>query len=125
MSVNCVAGERGFSLVEVMVSLMIFMLVSMGLLPLLVSSMHANRGNRLYAQARHLAEEAMAGLQVVDYSRLALAAEESFFIGDLEVQQEVEENVPASDQSRITVTAYWRQQGQSKRYRLQTIRSAP
>lgn len=125
MSINSTGAEHGFSLVEVMVSLVIFLIASMGLLPLLMTNMQANQGNRLHAQARRLTGEVMAELQVVDYSSLAFAAGESFLVGELEVQQAVEADVPSTNQSRITVTALWQQQGQNHRYQLQTIRSAP
>lgn len=125
MSTYSTGGDHGFSLVEVLVSLVIFLVASMGLLPLLMSNMQANQGNRLHAQARRLAGEAMAQLQVIDYSSLALAAGDSVLVGALEVQQEVEEDVPSTNQSRITVTALWQLKGQNHRYQLQTVRSAP
>lgn len=118
-------GPQGFTLVEVMVSLVIFLVASMGLLPLLLTNLQVSQGNRLHAQARRLAGEVMAELQVTDYARLALADDERLLIGDIEIGQRVERNVPESDQSRITVTAYWRQQGHFHSYQLQTVRSAP
>lgn len=117
--------KEGFSLVEVMVSMVIFLVASMGLLPLLMTNMQANQGNLLHAQARRLAGEAMAALQVVDYSLLDVAADDVLQAGDVEVRQVVEEGAPGSNQSRITVTALWQQRGQQHRYQLQTIRSAP
>jgi prepilin-type N-terminal cleavage/methylation domain-containing protein len=116
---------RGFTLVEVMVSLLIFLVTSMGLLPLLITNMQVNHGNSLNAQAQHLAGEVMAELQVIEYPLLALASGDSLRIGDIEVQQQVEEDTPQPNQSRITVTAHWQQRGSSHRYRLQTIRTAP
>jgi len=118
-------GTKGFSLVEVMVSLVIFMVVSMGLLPVLMTGLQANSDNSLHAQARRLAGEAMAQLQVIDYANLVMIPDEPLLAGDIELQQQVEENIPAFDQSRITVTARWQQQGRTHRYQLQTIRSAP
>jgi len=115
----------GFTLVEVMVSLLIFMVASMGLLPLLITNLQVNHGNSLHARAQRLVGEVMAELQVVDYAGLALVDGESLLIADVELQQQVEPNRPQLDQSRITVTAHWQQQGRSHRYQLQTIRSAP
>lgn len=116
---------KGFTLVEVMVSLVIFLVASMGLLPLLIASLQVNHDNRLHAQARRLAGEVMAQLQVVDYANLMMVADEPLLLGDIELQQQVEQNQPQFDQSRITVTARWQKQGRTHRYQLQTIRSAP
>jgi prepilin-type N-terminal cleavage/methylation domain-containing protein len=63
-------GQQGFSLVEVMVSLAIFLIASMGLVPLLLTSMRTGQRNALHGEARRLAGEAMAILQVADYGAL-------------------------------------------------------
>lgn len=118
-------GEEGFTLVEVMVSLVIFMITSMALLPLLVGSLRVNHDNSRNAQARRLASEVMAELQVVDYAGLAQATETPLLVSDIEIQPQVEPEVPQSGQSRITVSAIWQQRGQKHRYQLQTVRSAP
>ena len=119
------SGKEGFTLVEVMVSLVIFMITSMGLLPLLLTSIQVNHDNGRNAQARRLAGEVMAELQVIDYAGLLLAAEVPLLVGDIEVQPLVERDVPHTGQSRITVSAVWQQRGQSHRYQLQTVRTAP
>ena len=118
-------GDQGFTLVEVLVSLVIFMIASMGLLPLLMTNLQVNHGNSLHTQAQRLAGEVMAELQVVDYAGLITLADEPLLIAGFEIQQQVEQNMPLTDQSRITVTALWQQRQRSHRYRLQTIRSAP
>ena len=125
MSMGQKRRGKGFTLVEVMVSLVIFLIASMGLLPLLMSNLQVNHGNSVHAQAQRLAGEVMAELQVIDYAGLALVASEPLAIEGLEVLQQVEQNLPQLDQSRITVTARWQQQGRTHHYRLQTIRSAP
>jgi hypothetical protein len=108
-----------------MVSLVIFMITSMGLLPLLLTSIQVNHDNGRNAQARRLAGEVMAELQVIDYAGLLLAAEVPLLVGDIEVQPLVERDVPHTGQSMITVSAVWQQRGQSHRYQLQTVRTAP
>lgn len=118
-------ANRGFTLVEVMVSLGIFMVASMGLLPLLLSGLKVNHDNSLHGQARRLAGELMAELQVADYAGLAGVSEEPLLIGDIELERRVEQNAPLAGQSLITVTAFWQQQGQTHRYQLQTTRSEP
>jgi prepilin-type N-terminal cleavage/methylation domain-containing protein len=125
MSICRGRGSKGFSLVEVMVSLMIFVITSMGLLPLLITHMQVNYGNSLHAQARRLTGEVMAELQVVDYAGLAMIADDPLLVANMAIQRHIEQNLPQSDQSRITVTARWQQQGLTHAYQLQTIRSAP
>ena len=118
-------GGQGFTLVEVMVSLLIFLVASMGLLPLLLTNLQVNHGNSQHAQARRLAGEVMAKLQVIDYASLATVSAEPLLAGDIEIAQRIEQNQPQFDQSRISVTAHWQQQGHRHSYQLQTIRSAP
>jgi hypothetical protein len=67
----------------------------------------------------------MVKLQVLDYDGLATVAEEPLLVAGVEIQQQIEASVPQLDQSRITVIANWQQRGQTHRYQLQTIRSAP
>ncbi len=125
MSTNHGRGDKGFTLVEVMVSLLIFMVVSLGLLPLLINGIRVNHDNRLRAQAWRLAGKEMAQLQVVDYGQLMTVSNESFLAGDIELLKQVEIDQPQAGQSRVTVSARWQKQGRGQRYQLQTIRSAP
>lgn len=118
-------GKQAFTLVEVMVSLVIFLITSMALLPLLLGSLQVNHDNSRNAQARRLASEVMAELQVIDYAGLVQAADTPLLVGDIEVQPQVEPDVPQSGQSRITVSAIWQQRGQNHRYQLQAVRSEP
>lgn len=117
--------EQGFTLVEVMVSLVIFMVASMGLLPLLLTNLQVNRGNSLHAQAQRLAGQVMTELQVVDYASLAMVPDEPLLAGEIELAQRIDRDLPRPEQSTITVTVRWQQQGRSHSYQLQTIRSAP
>jgi len=116
---------RGFTLVEVMVSLVIFLIASMGLLPLLLTNLQVNSDNSLHAQARRLADAVMTELQVTEYARLTSVPGEPILVENIEIDQRIERNQPLPEQSRITVTARWQQRGRSHSYQLQTIRSAP
>ena len=115
----------GFTLVEVMVSLVIFLVASMGLLPLLVGNLQANQNNHLHNQARRYASEVMAGLQVLDYAELPLVDDVTRDIDRITLHQEVALDQPAEDQCRLTVTASWQLQGRAHHYQLQAVRSAP
>lgn len=118
-------GQRGFSLVEVLVSLAIFLIASMGLLPLLLNGMQAGRRNALHGEARRFAGEAMAALQVADYG--ALPSFDGLPGGDgaIRVVNTVEGDIPETGQTRLTVTASWQTAGQTHRYQLQAIRARP
>ena len=116
---------QGFTLVEVMVSLVIFLVASMGLLPLLMTNLQVNHDNSLHARARRLAGEMMAELQVVDYAGLTMAPMSHCRWRRSRFSSRLSRTRQQLDQSRITVTALWQQQGRSHRYQLQTIRSAP
>ena len=120
-----VKGNRGFTLVEVMVALVIFLVAGIGLLPLLLIHMQANLDLKLHAKARRLAGDAMAELQVVDYGRLRTLAETPIREDDIEVRQSIDSNGLPDGQSRITVVAHWLHRDRLHRYQLQTVRSAP
>lgn len=125
MSRSQLATFQGFTLVEVMMSLVIFLIASMGLLPLLLTNLQVNHDNRLHARARRLADTAMAELQAIDYASLASVPVAPVQFENIDIDQRVERNSPQPDQSRITVTARWQLRGRSHSYQLQTIRSAP
>lgn len=119
------SGANGFTLVEVLVSLLVFLVASMGLVPLLITSLQANTDTGLHGQARRLVGAVMAELQVIDYAGLATVHDDPVQLETIEVQRLVERNVPAPGQSRLTVTARWQSHGRTHRYQLQTTRSAP
>ena len=79
--------REGFTLVEVMVALLIFLVASMGLLPLLLGSLEVNRENSQHARARRLAGEVMAELQVVDSAGWELAAQTPLLSTGVEVRR--------------------------------------
>lgn len=115
----------GFTLVEVMVSLVIFLIASMGLLPLLLTNIQANQAVGMHAKASRLAAEAMTELQHVEYTQLGSLSGASRVTDSMEVERFVERDNPVHGQSKITVTTHWQLQGRSHSYQLQAIRSAP
>jgi prepilin-type N-terminal cleavage/methylation domain-containing protein len=117
--------QGGFSLVEVLVALAIFLIASLGLLPLLLTGMRAGQDNARHNEARRLAGEAMTALQVADYGALpafdGLPSEQ----GAIRLLRAVECDVPVPGQARLTVTAIWQSGVQQHRYQLQSIRAQP
>lgn len=117
--------QQGFSLVEVLMSLAIFLIASMGLLPLLLSSMRAGQHNTLHGEARRLAGEAMSVLQVTDYGALPALGGLPAEGGAIQLTQSIESDAPEFGQTRLTVTASWQTSGQLHSYQLQSLRSRP
>ena len=115
----------GFTLVEVMVSMVIFLVASMGLLSMLLTHMQATGDLKLHARARRMAGEVMTELQVIDYDRLGTLTEIPLQEGGIEIRQKVDSAGLPDGQSRLTVTAHWLHQGRPHHYQLQTIRSTP
>jgi prepilin-type N-terminal cleavage/methylation domain-containing protein len=120
-----VKDNTGFTLVEVMVALVIFLVASIGLMSVLLTHMQVNRDLGLHAKARRLAGEAMAELQVVDYGHLGTLARVPLCKDEIEIQRSIDANGLPDDQSRITVVARWPHRGRLHRYQLQTVRSVP
>lgn len=119
------SGQKGFSLVELMISLAIFLVASMGLMSLLLTGMLVGQRNVLYGEARRLAGEAMTVLQAVSYDTLPAFDGLPSGEGTIRLLQTVESDVPETGQTRLTVRASWDRAGQEHNYQLQTIRSRP
>ncbi|MCK4535876.1 MAG: type II secretion system protein [Desulfuromonadales bacterium] len=115
----------GFTLIELLVSLVIFLVASMGLLPLLITNLQVNQGNGLHSQARRLAGEALATMQVVDYAELAVTSRLPSLHGTIELQRNVDTDQPQAGLSRLTVIARWEQAGKQHSYQLQSFRAMP
>lgn len=117
--------QRGFTLTEVLVSLTIFLITSLGLLPLLLGGMQAGTRNALHGEARRVCGEAMTALQIVDYAALPAFDGLPGDYGPILLERRIETDTPAAGQARLTVTARWQAAGQGHHYQLQTIRSEP
>jgi prepilin-type N-terminal cleavage/methylation domain-containing protein len=117
--------QSGFSLVELMVSLAIFLIASMGLMSLLLTGMRVGQRNVLHGEARRLAGEAMTALQTVAYDTLPAFDGLPSGEGAIQVLRTVENDVPETGQTRLTVTAGWQVAGQDYNFQLQTLRSRP
>jgi prepilin-type N-terminal cleavage/methylation domain-containing protein len=117
--------KRGFSLVEVLVALSIFLIASMGLVPLLLTGMRTSQRNAQHGEARRLAGEALVALQVTDYGSLPAFDGLSSGSGTIRLLRSVECDSPEPGQTRLTVTATWQRGDQQFRYQLQTIRTRP
>lgn len=68
MSIN----QKGFSLIELLVSLMIFSVAMLGITPLLISAIKKNHANRIRSDARIVLENTATTLMVLNYDHPAL-----------------------------------------------------
>lgn len=117
--------QHGFTLTEVLISLTLFLITSMGLLPLLVTGLRAGPRNALHGEARRLSSEAMAALQIADFAMLPAFDGLPSDYGRIVIERTVESDTPMVGQALLTVTARWETGGQAHRYQLQSIRSEP
>ncbi|WP_020674716.1 type IV pilus modification PilV family protein [Geopsychrobacter electrodiphilus] len=116
--------NRGFSLVELMVALAIFMIAVLGMAPLLITHIRVNAENQLRSAAQDIAVEEMNRLQVLDYPDLAAVSagpitERSLY----SLVRTIEGDQPGTDQTRITVKVNWISRG-VKNYQLIAVRTA-
>ncbi|PLX80967.1 MAG: hypothetical protein C0614_07050 [Desulfuromonas sp.] len=117
--------QRGFTLAEVMISMTIFLIASMGLLPLLITNIQVNRNNNLHGQAQRLAGEVMTSLQLHDFEQLSELDGQVTQAGPIEIRREIISDTPGDGQSQMTVVASWQQRGRIHSYLLQSWRSSP
>jgi len=122
--VSCRRRSRASPWVEVLVALTIFLVASMGLVPLLLNGMRAGQHNAVHGQARRLAGEAMAVLQSADY--WALPAFDGLPSADGALRLTRPWKVMSRAwQTRLTVTVTWQLAGRVHRYQLQSLRAQP
>lgn len=67
-------GHQGFTLVEIMIALLVFMVVMLGVAGGLIQSLRSNSGNVVRAEALRLAEEELNRLQVERFSVFGTSA---------------------------------------------------
>ncbi len=117
--------DQGFSLVELMVALAIFMIAVLGMAPLLVTHIRVNSQNQLRTVAQDIAVEEMDRLQVMDYPDLAAVSSDPTTEKVVySLVRTIETNQPSTDQTRIRVAVSWSHQGDSKNYQIVSVRTA-
>ncbi len=118
-------SKQGFSLVELLVALTIFMIAVLGMAPLLITHIRVNSQNQLRTVAQDIAVEEMDRLQVVDYPDLAaVSADPTTMRGTYSMVRTVETDQPGADQTRIKIAVSWSHQGSNKSYQIVAVRTA-
>ena len=115
-------SQKGFSLIEVLISITI---LSIGLLGLAALQVHAIRGNALGKKntlAVALAEEKMEEVRNTPYASIGAGTTTETSVNGRIYDRvtTVEDNTPATDMKRITVEVTW-DDFMSHRVRLRTI----
>jgi Tfp pilus assembly protein PilV len=115
-------GKQGFSLVELLVSLLLFMLVSLGVLPLLITNLHGNTEVRLRGEAQRVAAEIMDRLQATPYRTLG-GGEESVVREGVVFTCQIETAASGgNDRRTVDLTVSWQYRGRNYSYTLSGIR---
>ncbi len=113
---------NGFSLVELLVSLLLFMLVSLGVLPLLIANLHGNAEVRLRGEAQRLAGEIMDRLQAGPFHALA-AGEETVLRDGVVYTCRIDTAANGgNDRRSIDLTVNWTYRGRACSYTLSGLR---
>jgi prepilin-type N-terminal cleavage/methylation domain-containing protein len=102
------AGQRGFSLVEVLVAVTLFTLVSAGITSFAVSSMRRTSGNRASAGAVVAGQQELEDLRGLAYADIASRSYNTT-IGNLSysVATVVQNNTPAANMKQVMVSVSW------------------
>lgn len=119
-------GEQGVSLVEVLVTLFLFVVGVLAVALLLDMSIHKNASARLMSEATEIAQYKMEKLMSASYRDAELDASSSPYgpstIGKHSVFWVVQEDVPMSGMKSISLTVTWNDFGVSKSFTVDSIK---
>ena len=119
-------GERGFSLVEVLITLFIFAVGVLAVALLLDLSVQKNASARLMSEATEIAQYQMEKLMGASYRDTELDASSSPFgpnaIGKHSVSWAVQEDLPMSGMKTINLTVAWTDRGVAKSFTVDSIK---
>ena len=113
---------RGFSLVEVLVAITLFSIVSAGTTSFAVSSMRRTAGNRASAGAVIAGQQEIEDLRGLDYASIG-SRTYTTTVGNVSysVATVVQNNTPAANMKQVTVTVSWSDPFGSDSHVLRTI----
>ena len=115
---------KGFTLVEVLVAMVIFAIVSLAITQMMVASTKLASENGIASEAIALAQETLEDLRAVPFADMAsgsAVATSSKGVVPLNVAWTVTSNSPETGMNTIVVTVTWDQQGVTKSYDVQSV----
>ena len=115
-------NQRGLSLLEALAATALFALVASAMGTLTLGSIRSTTFNRHASQAAMLAQWEMERVRSLDYPLMVSGSSSAAMAGQTyNLTTLVENDVPAANMKRITVTAAWTGPEGAKTYATQTI----
>lgn len=115
---------KGFTLIEVLVAMVIFAIVSLAITQMMVASTKLASENGIASEAIALAQETLEDLRAVPFANMtsgSAVATSSKGVVPLNVAWTVTSNSPETGMNTIVVTVTWDQQGVTKSYDVQSV----
>jgi len=114
--------QRGFTLLEVLAAMTLFAIVATGVAALATQSMRRTSQNRNATGGVLLAQDELERVRGLPYDSIANTSSTTSLNGvNYTVATGVEDNTPAANMKRVTVTVSWNAPGGTKSYAVQTI----
>jgi len=99
-----IGHKNGFTLIEVLASMIILSIGVLGLAPLIISAIQGNSFGNDMTNATFLAQDKIEELRNVNYDLMTSGQDT---VGAIQRQWAVQRNTPSTGVSKITVQASW------------------
>jgi prepilin-type N-terminal cleavage/methylation domain-containing protein len=117
--------QAGFTLVEVIVAMVIFLVSASAVASMMYHSTVAVSQNNFTSQAITCAQASLEHLRMLDYDDVSNDSDECAGDGiTFDVEWEVTEDEPEDGTKTIVLTVSWSEKGEAKSYELETVYTA-